>query len=638
MTVTITAIISARRALYALYTLCMIAIYVAPAYASPAGPVRYDVSIKSLPERKFRIAITVPMKPLLGAAKENNVSLAIPAWSPGYYQILNFQKDIGGFRAVDDKGKTLKVTNPDERTWTVMGAKGAIHATYDVTAKDAGFGFFGSHLDDKTGYINGASALMYVVDGKLLPTVIRYHLPNNWKLACSLDPDERSPDGLPAFNARNYDELIDCPAQMGAYERLDFNVKGAPFSAILVGSEPGKVDNPAMTNVLRKVSEAAVDLFGYAPYKRYIYILHFSMGSFGGGLEHANSTVLNIGKSVGENPGGIADLAAHEIFHAWNVKRVHPAVLGPFDYTQKVRTGALWFAEGVTDYYANVLSLTAGLSTESEFRAEMADRIRQLQKNDARRRISVEEASLKAWEGSSMGYGGLSYYLKGSLIGLALDVKIRAATDNGKSLDDVMRLLDERYGKKGLGYEEDALLKVINEVSGGDFTDFYNRSIRNTDEIPWNAILSEAGLIYEEGANKVAYLGVSTTPDKSHKSHKSQLTVLHVNADSAAEKAGVKEKDRIVTMNGSRVDTDSFPSALAKMRPGQKVALGVRRGDTALDVPVTLGEREERYLRLRSLDNADDKAKRVRAGLLRETATHATTAKSTLPSAPQVAR
>lgn len=599
------------RAKSAVLALALLVLSATAALAGPAGVIKYEVSVASLKERRFRVAITVPMKPD-GKAKENNVSLAIPAWSPGYYQILSYQKDIAGFRAVDDQGKSLKIANPDERTWTVMGAKGAIHATYDVIAKDAGFGFFGSHLDDKTGYINGASALMYVVDGKQLPATLRFHLPKGWNLATALDPDSSATPDAPSFRATGYDELIDCPVQMGLFDTLQFDVLGTPFTAALVGGE--KVDKPGMTDVLMRVSEAAMKVFGYAPFKRYLYIIHFSMGNFGGGLEHRSSTVLNVWKSLGENPSTISDLAAHEFFHAWNVKRLHPAVLGPFDYARKVRTSALWFAEGVTDYYANVLPVVAGLKTESEFREEMAARIRQLQKNDARLRISVEEASQKAWEGGSMGYGGLSYYLKGSLLGFLLDIKIRAATDNAKSLDDVMRLLDERYGKKGVGYEEDALLKAVNEVSGQDLADFYNRYVRGTDEIPWNSILREAGLVYEEGANKVPYLGVATETAKN------LVTVEKVMPDTAADKAGLKAADRIVMLNGSRVAPDGFQAALAKMRPGQKITLGVRRGDTALNVPVTLGEREEPYLRLRPLEDAGPAAKRVQAGLLRESA------------------
>jgi len=595
---------SARRALI---SILLLAICVMPALAGPAGPIRYEVSVASVPEHRFRVAITVPAS---AGGKVNNISLAIPAWSPGYYQILSFQKDVKGFKAVDDRGATLKVTQPDERTWVVMGGRGAIHATYDIVAKDAGFGFFGSHLDDKTGYINGASALMYVVDGKQLSTVIRYHLPKGWQLATPLDPADGGANG-DTFTAANYDELIDCPVQMGQFDRLDFNVKSTTFSAVLVGAE--KPDRQGLTDVLQRVSEAGVNLFGYAPFKRYIYFIHCSPGDFGGGLEHHNSTVLNVWKSLVERPHDMSDLAAHEYFHAWNVKRLHPAVLGPFDYTQKVRTSALWFAEGVTDYYANVLPRLAGLSTESDFRNEMASRIQQLQKNDARLRISAEEASRKAWEGGSMGYGGLSYYLKGSLLGLALDVEIRAATDNAKSLDDVMRLLDERYGKRGVGYEEEGLLKAINEVSGKDLSDFYNRYVRGTDEIPWNTILRDAGLVYEDGANKVAYLGVTTDVEKN------QVAITKVIGDTAADRAGLKGADRIVTINGSRVAADAFQSAISKLRPGQKIMLGVRRGDVAVDVPVTLGERDDHYLRLRELDNADEKAKRVRAGLLRAT-------------------
>lgn len=598
----------------AAYVLILLASACRWASAAPYGTIRYEVSVANLAERKFRVAITV-------SAKEENrepgkdkslVTLSIPAWSPGYYQILNFQKTISNFQAMDGKGKTLTVTKPDEFSWAILGGGETVYASYEVTAKDPGYGFFGSHLDDKTGYINGASALMYVVNGKQLPTTITYHVPKGWSLSSSLDPDDKAdPDARDtSFKAMDYDELIDCPVQMGEFERIDFKVRDTPYAAILVGA--GKVERERLVHVLTKVGEAGQAIFGYAPFKRYHFIYHFAIGNFGGGLEHRNSTVLNVWKGVVEDPEHAVDLIAHEYFHAWNVKRLHPAVLGPFDYSQKVRTNALWFCEGVTDYYAVVLPRMAGLSTSTAFLDELAGRIKQLQNTKARLEISAEEASRKAWEGGSMGFGGLSYYLKGSLLGLLLDVKVRAATNNAKSLDDVMRLLDQKYGQKNVGYPEEGLLQAVNAISGQDMSDFFKRYVAGTEEIPWNSILKDAGLIYEDGILKNPYLGVGTSVEKG------QLVLSNVQEDSAAEKAGLRTGDRLVTLNNKRIVPNEFSNMVGKLRVGQHITIGIRRGKMAMDIELNVGEKENPYTRLRMLSGIDDRAKHVRDGLLRE--------------------
>jgi predicted metalloprotease with PDZ domain len=252
----------------------------------------------------------------------------------------------------------------------------------------------------------------------------------------------------------------------------------------------------------------------------------------------------------------------------------------------------------------------------------MAGRINQLQHNAARLKVSAEEASQKAWEGFSMGYGGLSYYLKGSLLGLVFDVKIRAATDNAKSLDDVMRLLDAQYGKPGKGYEEDGLLKAINEVSGKDFTDAYYRYVRSTEEIPWNDILKDAGLKYEEGMEKIPYLGVQLRTNTG-----STVIIDKVQEETSASSAGLQDGDRIITVNGARITPDTFSPALGKLRVGQHFLIGIRRGDKGVDVPITLGSREVRYIRLAPIPDADAREQKIRAGLLRSTVGNATVAR-----------
>ena len=569
------------------------------AAAAPQGTVQYKVSIPRPEQKRLQVAITVD------PGEDRTVSFQIPTWPPGYYQILNFEKSIVNFRAFDGSGRELDVSSPDPNTWHVTTSSGTVTASYEVKAEDAGFGFFGSHVDSLTGYFNGPSALMYVVDGKQLPATLKLEIPAKWKVACSLDSN-----GENGFRAADYDELIDSPVQMGMMDRHDFTVKGIPFAAIIVGES--NVDRAALLNTLKRVSAAGIDIFGHAPFKRYHYIIHMDTGNFGGGIEHRNSTVLNVWGMVTRQPHPWAALSAHEFFHAYNVKRIRPAVLGPFDYVNKVRTSSLWFAEGVTEYYAQVLLRKSGITSAAQFLGWMSNEISTLQSTGARLKISAEEASLKAWEGGSVGFGGLNYYLKGSLLGLLFDIKIRHATDNAKNLDDAMQLLDERYGKMNIGYPEDAILKAINEAAGLDLSKDYERYVRGVEEIPWSSILRLAGLRFAHADEKQAFFGISTTRGEGD-----GILVEEIVEETPAASSRLKIGDIITSLNGVRVRFDTWHANLEKLRPGQRVAVGVRRGSRAVKISVTVGTRPVPRSQILPDIKADARARRVRDGLLR---------------------
>ena len=571
------------------------------ASAAPRGTVQYVVSVDRPASKRLNVTITVD------PGADRSLRFQIPAWAPGYYQILNFEKNVSNFRAFDSTGRELDVSPPEPSTWHVTTGTGAVTVHYEVKAEDAGFGFFGSHVDPQTGYFNGPSALMYVVDGKELPARMEIRVPSGWKVACSLDPD-----GENAFRAADYDELIDCPVQMGKFERLDFTVKGLPFAAILVGES--NVERSSLVDTFKRVSAAGIDIMGYAPFKRYYYFVHFDTGNFGGGLEHRNSTILNVFGLVSRQPYPWAALAAHEFFHLYNVKRLRPETLGPFDYLKKTRTANLWFAEGVTEYYAQVLLRKSGITTQDDFRKWMSNEIGTLQRNPARLKISAEEASMKGWEGGSMGFGGLNYYLKGSLLGLMFDIKIRAATGNKESLDDVLRLLEKQYGQRNVGYPEDAILKAINEVTAADFTDTYDRYVRGTEEIPWADVLQLAGLRFSQPNERQPYFGISTVRGAN-----GAVLVEEMMEYSPAAVAGLKNGDIIVTLNGAPVRFDEWSAAVNRLRPGRKAVLAVRRGGRSIPIAVTVGSRPVSPMQVLIDPAADAAARRVRDGLLRRT-------------------
>jgi predicted metalloprotease with PDZ domain len=396
---------------------------------------------------------------------------------------------------------------------------------------------------------------------------------------------------------------------MGIMDRHDFTVKGIPFSAILVGETD--VDPEALIRSLTKVSEAGIGIMGHAPFKRYYYIIHMAEGNFGGGLEHRSSTVLNVSGNVGKQPHPWAWLSAHEFFHLYNVKRIRPDVLGPFDYQNKVRTPSLWFAEGVTEYYAQVILRKSGITTPEDFLGWMSGEIANLQRNPARLKISAEEASRRGWEGGSFGFGGLSYYQKGSLLGLYFDIRIRAATANRKSLDDVMRRLDEEYGKKNVGYPEDGILKALTAVGGVDFSPEYDRLVRRTEEIPWEETLRAAGLRFTSLNERQAATGFSTTRGEAD-----QVLIQKVDEENPAV-GGLKAGDELASLNGMRVRFDAWQRAAERFRPGQRLLLGIRRDNRPFELIVTVGSRSIPPDRVVPIAEVDEAARRIRDGLLR---------------------
>ncbi len=485
---------------------------------APEPPLVYRLSVPAPNSHRLHLRITEDHP------SGTKMEFAIPAWTPGYYQILNYQADIEHVRATDGDGNALPVIHPTPRVWSIdTTARNAIPMPvtldYDVNAHDPGLGFFGSAVDGELerGYINGASAFLYEVGHTQRPVRLDTALPAGWKLATPLTPligarslgtavtAEAKSETLQAFEAESYDALIDSPLQFGKFTSAEFVSDGATFQCVCVGSPDW--DRSRVSTILTKIVHAAIQIFGKPPFKRYVFFYHIGGSGFLGGLEHHNSTVIHMGQPLSGGKGeDFQTVTAHEFFHAWNVKRLRPAGLGPFDYTQPVRTASLWWAEGVTDYYADVLLYRAGLRDKTWLLNDLADRIGDLDNTPSRLRVSLEDASRKSWEGESEGFDGLSYYLKGSLVGLYFDLRLRALTHGQRGLDDVMRLMEADYGSKGRAYPEGALLSCLEAVSQTDLHTEYANLVSSKGEIDWAAALAPAGLALRRDSS--SYLGV----------------------------------------------------------------------------------------------------------------------------------
>lgn len=591
-------------------------------WAAPPQQVVYTVSVVDTVKRQFQVTARAE------GVSEDTVTFALPAWSPGWYVLTNAVKNISDIRATGDDNKPLTVTQ-DKLTWSVAtnGAKN-VTVSYTLLAKDQDpeavgtatgtvkdYGFFAPYLDDKNGFVPGPASLFYVVNGKSAPCRITYKVPSGWKIASANDPVEGDPT---TFTAPNYDTLADQPAELGTFARYDKTINGTPYSVVLVGA--GDTDTKKWVDSCFKIAEAGQRVFGGSsasalpggippasaanaspsatktPFPRYIFHFRFVPDSPAMmGLEHLNSTVITMPPTVlsTAEPEALG-IVAHEYTHAWNVKRVRPEGLGPFDYTQPVRVKDLWWSEGVTDYYAPRLLVEAGLVGPEFWRGYMTQMVTELQNNPARQTVTLETASLKAWEGRSEGFGGLSYYVKGLVVGMLLDIELRRDTNNKAGLDDLLRSLWAKSDETGKGFPPGEIERQASRIAGKDLTAFFDTALRSTEELPYDTILSAAGLKLSQFAFSVPDLGLDLT---GLRVSGSIIQLGDVTPGGPAETAGLKKGDVITAINGKPV-AQIVASIFQTMNPGQVLSLTVERDGKPSKVRLTLGERKQQVFEI----------------------------------------
>jgi predicted metalloprotease with PDZ domain len=549
--------------------------------------------------------------------------LVMPVWTPGSYLIREFERQVQDFDAADASGQSLKWEKTNKNTWRVVtnGAR-SWHATYRVYANELSVRT--SELNSSHAFWNNANLLMYL-DGHLRnPSTVRVLAPDAWKVAT----------GLPAvlgqkntFHAENFDILYDSPFEASNFKTIVFNVKGVPHRIVIDGE--GNYDADRMRRDVQKIVETQVDVMGgEVPYRDYTFILHLRSNT-GGGLEHLNSAALGYPRfgftitrgervtSAAPNAidtpereyRGFLSLVSHEFFHLWNVKRIRPDALGPFDYTQENYTKLLWVAEGITDYYSDLVLRRAGLISESDYLSAAARSMRSLQNTPGRLEQSVEESSFDAWikyyrQDENSINSQISYYDKGALLGLLLDLEIRKRSSGAKSLDDVMRYLYVEYFKKSRNYTPADFQKTCELMAGSSLDDFFAKYVRGTAELDYNTALQAAGLRLET-VNAGVYFGADLAQEGD------RLMVGRVYAGSPAYEQGLNAGDQIVAMDNMRVTRDFFYARLAEKKPGDLMNLTIFRFDDLSTLLIKLGEQREMSYRIVPLPNATAAQKQV---------------------------
>jgi predicted metalloprotease with PDZ domain len=520
------------------------------------------------------------------------VELCFPVWTPGSYLVREFARHVEGLAADDGAGRALPVERLDKRRLSIA-APGAerVVVSYRVYANDLTVRT--CHLDGTHGYLNGAAVFPYVPGREREPQVLEIEPPRGWKVSTALE------GGPTIFTARDYDELADSPLEIGTHRLLAFTAMGKPHEIAVWGR--GNADDARLADDVRRIVEEHGAFFGGLPYERYLFIVHLS-DKRRGGLEHARSATLSVGRHAFFPRDAYEEtlgLVSHEFFHVWNVKRMRPAALVPFDYGREQYTRLLWWFEGATSYYEGLALVRAGIVPPKRYLRSLGRALTQLERTPGAHKMSLEEASFLAWvkhyrPDENSPNSTVSYYLKGELVAFALDLALRR---EGASLDDLLRALWRRF--EGGGVPEDAVEAEAARLLGAEAArTFFERWVRGVE--PFAPDVAEVGLSLrrraaqgfedkggtegkpDEDRPPPGFLGVDLAPGP-------KLAVASVREGSPAHRAGLYADDEIVAEGGFRLDRAGLWDRLCERGPRGTLWLTVFRREELVEVVVPLG-------------------------------------------------
>lgn len=519
----------------------------------------------------------------------SNQIMSLPSWTPGSYMVREFAQHIVTIRAVKN-GRDIAVKKINKNTFELQNSLGQVAITYQVYGFDSSIR--AAFIDDQQAFFNGTALFLRPhgsEDARFVLNISRPFVTGtaNWQVATGMTKMDTDSDGFGTYTADSYDELVDHPCQVSSMKRVSFMVSTIPHEIALVG-DVRPFDDERLSKDLAEVCETQVNLFGEsAPFASYLFIARFEEGGYGG-LEHRNSSMLLSSpyclpkKGLGEPDNqyrSFLALCSHEYFHAWNVKRLKPHNFVSYDFDGECYTTMLWIFEGITSYYDDLCVKRAGLISLSSYLELMGKNYGRLLRNRGRHVQSVAESSFDAWikfyrQNENSLNTSVSYYLKGSFIGLYLDLVIRFNSEHQKSLDDVMRAAFDRYGR-GAGIKEDEFLALLSEIGGIDTEDFKRKYIYGTDELPIKDLFHQFGidcsiipdeLSVDDKTKMSAFLGLRLRFDDN-----ARCIVSFVEQDGPAMRAGMSPFDEMVAIDHVRIDGTNAPDLLAGLRVGESV-------------------------------------------------------------------
>jgi predicted metalloprotease with PDZ domain len=539
--------------------------------------------------------------------KDGGCPFEMPAWN-ATYQVRDFAQHVYQWRAESVGGAPAVWTKATPSRWIVAaGPAKRVRVQYRVLADRPGP--FGAVAEAERVVLNLGQVLVAALDARGETCTLRFrNKPAEWKTAIALETA-----GEDEWTAPSYDRLIDTPVLLANFEETEFEHRGSRIRIVADG-KAGSFDIALLEDTVRKVVAAGTDLMEDVPFSSYTFVYRFS-DEDGGGMEYRDGTVMYVPANC--RRCDLSSLTAHEFFHTWNVKRIRPRSMEPVDFSRPHVTTSLWFAEGVTSTYAQFIRRAAGLMSEEEFLAHLTRLVNTYEARPAKLTQSALESSVEAWLERYPAYGrtdrSVSYYLQGELIGYVLDLVIRERTGNQKSLDDVMRALNQRYAQRGLFFDDLATIEELaSEAAGVSLSEEFNKLVRSAAPLEWNRYLGYAG--YRLSSNERTRIDVglelANPPGQG-------VVVARVAAGSPAEKAGFRRGDHIARIAGRRV-TGGTIEVIEKLeaREGRKVTVEIERGGAPIDLNVEPRKVSEPVLEIVEAARPTPTQLRIRKGWL----------------------
>jgi predicted metalloprotease with PDZ domain len=572
--------------------------------------VRYEISLAN-PERHL-IQVTMEIPP--GASSRE---LQLPVWN-ALYQVRDFSQYMNWIRAKDASGAPLPLTQLNKSRWRIDGAEHGARIAYEMFSDDPGP--YGAEFNQRHAFFNLAEILLYADDLRKEQAEVEFrNLPPQWKIATPLLLQGSE------YMAENYDRLVDSPIEIGMFDEQDFTGSCGKYRVVFDReiSEDEHEDQikpkailAGMIAPLQRIVSSASEWMNDCPFQNYLFMYHASDSPGDGGMEHAYSTAITLpAKSFTGDLNAVLSTTSHEFFHLWNVKRIRPQSLEPVDYTKENYTTALWFSEGVDSTVAEYILLRAGLLDEAHYLEDLSEEITELERRPAHLTQSVEQSSLDAWLEKYPYYGvpdrSISYYNKGELLGVLLDLAMRDASDDRVSLRDLFRSMNEHYAKQGKFFADSAGVREAAEtVSHADLREFFQKYVSGTDEIPWNKFVERVGLHVVRAEMAVADSGFEAVQKFNQ-----PPIVVDVRPGSAADRAGLKPEDAILRVNGQPVGRD-FERAIAKVGAGETLRLSVRREGAEHVLEWKLASRTQSVFQLKDVPGVTAQQRQRRAAWL----------------------
>ena len=556
--------------------------------------IEYTVSMVNPNAHYFHVSLTY------SGLKEKSIELKMPVWTPGYYMIMDYPKYMIDFKAIDGSGNNLAWKKTAKNRWKIeTDGSNAIRVSYDIFAFRTSVA--DSFLDDGRGFISPTGIFLYPAGHKDHPITIMIVPSEKFsEISTGLDP---VPDKKNAFYAANFDVLYDCPILAGNQEILKFETGGIPYT--IAAENLGRIDRTKLVEDYRKIVETATSIIGEVPYKHYTFIM---MNRGMGGLEHTNSMAVfsnRLDFDSSDISDGWLSFIAHEFFHLYNVKTIRPVALGPFDYDKENYTNMLWFSEGVTSYYENIILNRAGFFNRDDIFREMKTTISNYENIPGHLFQSVASSSYDSWmlffnRSENASNTTISYYDKGCALGMMLDLKIRYESGNTKTLDDVMRTLYQVYYKeKKRGFADSEFRTVCEKTAGSPLDEIFEVYIPTVKDVDYGKYLGYAGLSIDMTPEEVpgAWLGATTREEAGN------LLITRVEWKSPAYIAGLSPQDLIKEINGEKASNDLLNSTLNTGNPGDKMKITVTHRDLVNKVELTLGKKTTRSFEIKPLPN-----------------------------------